>query len=263
MIARLAIVVAVAGCAGKSKQLDLRPEDLAGERIVLAPTFELYRLDDSTWIHTTYKELPEIGLVLSNGLMLRGDGGVVLIDTPWTPEATRLLTDWVDTRLAVPVTDVIVTHAHDDRMGGLKELAPSTRVHALGLTSAIAAKAKLEFTAAPIATPQAELTLSGEPLVTFYPGAGHSPDNLLVWVPRHQVLFGGCFLRATIEDDLGNLADADVPAWAQSIRRAEAWAATLGNPGARVIVLPSHGELGGLRVLEHTRQLVDRVAARQ
>lgn len=263
MIARLAIIVLVAGCAGKSKQLDLRPEDIGGERIVLAPTFELYRLDDSTWIHTTYKDLPEVGLVLSNGLMVRGDGGVVLIDTPWTPEATKLLTDWVHTRLAVPITDVIVTHSHDDRMGGLEELAPTTHVHALGLTSAIAAKAKHEFSAEPIPTPNAELTLSEEPLVTFYPGAGHSPDNLLVWLPRHRVLFGGCFLRATIEDDLGNLADADVPAWTTSIRKAEAWAATLANPGERVIVLPSHGELGGLRMLEHTRTLVDRAAAKQ
>ena len=29
----------------------------------------------------------------------------------------------------------------------------------------------------------------------FYPGPGHAPDNVVVWVGRERLLFGGCLLK--------------------------------------------------------------------
>jgi hypothetical protein len=31
---------------------------------------------------------------------------------------------------------------------------------------------------------------------SFFPGAGHTRDNLAVWLPQQRVLFGGCFLKS-------------------------------------------------------------------
>ena len=30
----------------------------------------------------------------------------------------------------------------------------------------------------------------------FYPGPGHSPDNIVVWIPEARVLFGGCLVKS-------------------------------------------------------------------
>jgi metallo-beta-lactamase class B VIM len=260
VIPRLAALLWICGCATNPGP---RLEDVRHERILLSPTFELARLDDSTWIHTTSKQLPGLGLFPSNGLMVRADGGVVLIDTPWTPEATRALVDWVQTRLALPITDVIVTHSHDDRTGGVKELPASARVHALALTSTLAAKDGRALNALELPVAATTSSLAGLPVITFHPGAGHAPDNLLVWVPSKGLLMGGCFVRSAASENLGNLADADLASWRQALHSAQTWSEGFATSSTRpVIVVPGHGDLGGLQLLRHTRELVDRAVVK-
>lgn len=259
----IAVIAAFAGCAKV-----VRPDDVRLERIVLSPTFELSKLDESTWIHTTYKELPEVGLFPSNGLMVRGDGGVVLVDTPWTPEATKTLVEWVESRLALPITDVVVTHSHDDRTGGVKELPATAQVHALALTSTLAAKDGREFEAAVIPTVPTQLTFAGVTFETRYPGAGHAPDNLVVLVPERRVLVGGCFVRAAATEELGFLADADLASWKVALTAVDGWVrateaeliegdAQLGKERRPLLVLPGHGAVGGVGLIAHTLELVD------
>ena len=43
----------------------------------------------------------------------------------------------------------------------------------------------------------------------FFPGAGHTRDNLVVWLPEHRVLFGGCMVKSARGRTPGNLADAE------------------------------------------------------
>ena len=89
----------------------------------------------------------------------------------------------------------------------------------------------------------------------FYPGAGHTPDNVVVAVPRAGILFGGCLIRPAGAQNLGNTTDADVAAWADSVR-----AAAARYPAARLVV-PSHGVPGGRGLLDHTIALADAARA--
>ena len=73
----------------------------------------------------------------------------------------------------------------------------------------------------------------------FFLGAGHTRDNIVAWLPRHQVPFGGCFLKSVTSMDLGNLADAVVADWAGSVERAKA---RYMNPK---ITVPGHGTITG------------------
>jgi glyoxylase-like metal-dependent hydrolase (beta-lactamase superfamily II) len=73
----------------------------------------------------------------------------------------------------------------------------------------------------------------------FFPGAGHTYDNIVVWLPKEQILFGGCFLKSVTSPDLGNVADASVPDWADSLGRARRQ-----YPAARIVV-PGHGTISG------------------
>ncbi|MFP3480151.1 MBL fold metallo-hydrolase, partial [Burkholderia sp. SIMBA_057] len=61
--------------------------------------------------------------VPANGLLLETSKGIVLIDTPWNDSLTEQLMTQIKQRFpGKRMTDAIVTHAHDDRIGGLNTL---------------------------------------------------------------------------------------------------------------------------------------------
>jgi glyoxylase-like metal-dependent hydrolase (beta-lactamase superfamily II) len=73
----------------------------------------------------------------------------------------------------------------------------------------------------------------------FFPGAGHSRDNVVVWFPRQQILHGGCLVKSVTSKDLGNLADAVVADWADTVKRVQTR-----YPGAKKVI-PGHGTSRG------------------
>lgn len=81
-------------------------------------------------------------------------------------------------------------------------------------------------------------------------GAGHSPDNVVVWFPERRVLFGGCLVKNATTRSAGNLADADLGGWPRALERLEER-----YPEAALIV-PGHGEPGGWELVENTRRVV-------
>ncbi|MBL8922367.1 MAG: MBL fold metallo-hydrolase [Myxococcaceae bacterium] len=261
MRAWLVVGLACLACARQGLRVPT-PEEVHVERLVLSPELELAKLRDDVWLHTTWKELPNVGPFPSNGLVVVGDGGVVLIDTPWTPKATRTLLEWVDSRLHLPVTDLIATHSHDDRIGGVSELAPETAVHALQLTIDRAKADGVDLKAAPLAAPYERLVLAGVSVETLYPGPGHAPDNLVVQLRGRQLLFGGCWVRSPASTTLGNLAEADLAGWKKGLEVSSfpddtPFCAKDPRPLRPMLVVPGHGGLGGDGLFLHTRDLVD------
>ena len=88
----------------------------------------------------------------------------------------------------------------------------------------------------------------------FYPGPGHSRDNITVWHKQSRSLFGGCLLRATIDTQIGSRADADMGQYQATLARlAERY------PERRVTV-PGHGAIGG-DAIAWTRQRVEAALA--
>src|SRR6185312_14054331 len=52
----------------------------------------------------------------------------------------------------------------------------------------------------------------------YYAGPGHTIDNVEVLFPREKILYGGCFIKSVEDKNLGNLDDADVKEWGNSIK---------------------------------------------
>jgi glyoxylase-like metal-dependent hydrolase (beta-lactamase superfamily II) len=230
------------------------PAAATPEPIVLADDLQLRELVPGVWLHTTFKDLPAFGRFPSNGLLLVAGPGAALVDTPWTPAQTKRLLDWLRETRGAEVRDLVVTHAHDDRVGGVTELPRDVRVHALPLTVTRAAREGFRFAATPLAT-ESTITLAGRRVETFFPGPGHAPDNIVVWFPELRLLFGGCFVRAAGSRSLGNLGDADVAYWPTAASR------LVERYAHASIVVPGHGDPGGAELLAHTRDLA-REAAR-
>ena len=87
------------------------------------------------------------------------------------------------------------------------------------------------------------------PVELFYPGAAHSTDNLVVYVPSANVLYGGCAVHELSSTSAGNVADADLAEWPTSVERIQ----TL--PEAEVVI-PGHGLPGGLGTCSSTANVV-------
>lgn len=220
------------------------------------PTFT--PLNERVYVHTTYG-IYQNAAVPSNGLVIRTNDGIVLVDTGWDSDGntdnTRRVLRWVADSLRQPVRLCIVTHAHDDRVGGISELRRAgIRVISTPLT---ARKAAEQGHQAPegILPPDTTLTVGGEPIRCYFPGEGHTSDNIVVWLPKQRVLHGGCFVKSVAAFGLGNIADANLNEWAASIRR------VADRFGAARTVVPGHDEWTDGRALQHTLRLLEKHAA--
>nr|AIA15642.1 VIM_beta_lactamase [uncultured bacterium] len=223
--------------------------DTLGDDIVVR------HLAGRVWLHVTLS--PDANRIPSNGLLVDEGDGVLLIDTAWDDEQTGRLAEWSLRRLGKPIRRSISTHFHDDRLGGIDTLkALGVDARALDLTvSKAAAKGKTTLPTIYMAAAQ-RARRDDAGFEVFYPGPGHSPDNIVVWFPAEGVLFGGCFVKGAESRDLGNLSDADVRAWPASV------ASVLDRYPRASIVIPGHGAPGGLNLLTHTTALLAAAPAR-
>lgn len=226
------------------------------------------RIAEDTWIVTHDSPWP------ANSLLARmPDGTVLLVDTPYTDEATRALLDFARARFGPAPLVAINSHFHPDALGGNRTLAAAgvrivgsthtarlTREHAATMRAQlaewladrpeVAARFASYDPLPPSETFEAEqglvLRFGGEEVRVVFPGAAHSPDNVVVHVPSRDVLFGGCMVMAG--DRVGNLSDADVEAWPAAIERLR---------GLRAgVIVPGHGDRTDPGLLDHTLSLL-------
>ena len=83
--------------------------------------------------------------------------------------------------------------------------------------------------------------------MAFHPGHAHSPDNVVVHLPQHDLVFGGCMLMAG--DRVGNRAVADVRKWPAAVKR------LLDLPAETVV--PGHGERFDRWLLKNTLDVLE------
>ena len=171
----------------------------------------------------------------ANAVVYAGKDSVVIIDTPWDNDQTGQLLDWVEAELNKPVAYFIVTHAHADRIGGIGVLKDKRIVSYS--TRKTAEEAVKRGYSAPDKLFETDSTfrLKRAQVEVFYPGPGHTVDNVVVYFPKEKVLYGGCFLKSSKAPNLGNLEDADVAAWPASLRKVQERFAKA------TLVIPGHG----------------------
>lgn len=87
---------------------------------------------------------------------------------------------------------------------------------------------------------------------TYYGGAGHSPDNIVIWFDKEKILYGGCLVKSTEADDLGNLSDANPEEWAKTIKKIQQ---KFKNPND---IIPGHLDWSSNKSLVHTLDLIQK-----
>jgi metallo-beta-lactamase class B len=238
------LALALAGCQSAQVPGHRRESIRISDDVAVTP------ITPDVWVYTSYLDVPELGgRTGANGLVAVSNKEAVLINLPWTDRQTAALFDWVTEELGATVKAVVPTHFHQDSMGGLAE------AHRRGAMSYGLDKTIMFARRDHLPVPQHSFSFRTAiqfgvaiVLVTYY-GSGHTLDNVVVWLPKYRILFGGDLIRSLDARSLGNLSDGDLEAYPTTLGRVKS-----AYPGVRIVV-PGHGDWGGPGLIDHTMKL--------
>jgi glyoxylase-like metal-dependent hydrolase (beta-lactamase superfamily II) len=268
-------VLLLAGCKETQAEPTLAPTAAP------AATDERFDLDEDLYLRQIQEGVYIITHAFpwaANSMVVEmADSTLLLVDTPYTPEATRAALEWVQARLGQREIVAINTGFHHDNLGGnsylleagipvygpdltvelLEERGDQMRAQTLGwLEKPEDARYRQVHETLLYVPPDhvfpidagLELQFGAETVQVYYPGPSHSPDNVVVYFPSRKILFGGCMIIGW--DKVGNTSDADLNAWPDSVRKLSQFDFD--------VLVPGHGERLDPALLEHTLDLLTR-----
>ena len=206
-------------------------------------------LKDSVFTISNYYEMEHFGRVESNGLLIVKNAKAILVDTRCDNEQTSQLYSYLKDSMHITITKVIVCHYHIDCLGGLGFIQQQgIESISLDLTKEKCIEKKLPI---PSVTFSEKLILNfeGADVICQYFGSGHTVDNIIVYLPKNNILFGGCLIKSLSSKNLGNTADAVIDKWPITVENLQV------QYKKAEIVIPGHGEIGGLEIVKHTLKL--------
>ncbi|HRG25602.1 MAG TPA: metallo-beta-lactamase, partial [Chitinophagaceae bacterium] len=168
------------------------------------PKLKITPLTGDFYIYTTYNTY-ENSQVPANGMYLVTKAGVVLFDTPWDTTQFQPLLDSIAVRHRQKVTLCFATHWHSDKTAGLEYYRQQgIRTYTTKLTDEWSRKNN---------EPRAEFLMSRDTVFqagqyrfeTYYPGEGHTVDNIVIWFNKEKILYGGCLIKGVDDKTLGYL----------------------------------------------------------
>lgn len=207
----------------------------------------------------------------NNAVVVLSDSDILLIDTPYTPEATAKVVNWIESEHPMKKIIAINTGFHFDNLGGnelLKKLGIpiwgseetveliqkyGERSRALFISWLSAPRMKKyrdRYNELEYSPPDhlfklrdgKNLIINGEKVQIYFPGETHTRDNVVVYIPSKQVLFGGCMILSG--DSVGNTQDANMNEWANSVEKLQEF-------NARILI-PGHGLRFDYGLIENT-----------
>ncbi len=201
------------------------------------------------YIYTTYGSYKG-NPVPANSMYLVTTKGVVLFDTPWDSTQFQPLLDSIKIKHNKDVILCISTHFHEDRTAGLEFYRrKGIKTYTTEQTDKIS-KLRDEKRAEFLIYKDTLFTMGQHMFQTYYGGQGHSPDNIVIWFDKEKILYGGCLVKSMEASDLGNLSDANVKAWAATIKNIQQ---KFRNPD---YIIPGHLDWHSKEALTHTLTLI-------
>ena len=204
----------------------------------------------------------------------------VLIDTPNENSGTKSLINWIYENYGNIKIREINTGFHCDNLGGNEYLlSQGIPIHGSDLTKKLVIEKGeshknllLKFTSSPknkkyhdiyknlsFKPPNRiyeigeglKLELGDEIFEIYYPGETHTPDNVVVYLHKRKILFGGCMIHSHERDGPGYIGDANMTEWPKAVKKVKKK-----FNDCRIIV-PGHGTWGDRELLDHTLNLLE------
>ena len=202
---------------------------------------KIEELEEGVYVYTSFEEINGWGIVAKRGLVVLVNTDAYLVDTPFTATETEKLVNWFVAR-GYKIKGAISSHFHSDSTGGIEWLnSQSIPTYASEFTNELLKEggkmqAKHSFS-------EVSYWLVKDKIEVFYPGPGHTQDNVVIWLPENKILFGGCFVKP---HGLGNLGDANLEAWPKSAE------ILMSKYAQAKLVVSSHSETGDASLLKRT-----------
>lgn len=204
------------------------------------------------YIFTTYNLYKE-NRIPANGMYLVTNNGVVMFDTPWDTTQFQPLLDSIKVKHKKKVILCIATHFHADRTDGLEYyrqqgIATYTTQQTDDLSKKRGMK-RAEF----LINRDTTFTVGQYSFQTYYPGGGHTQDNIIIWFSKEKILYGGCLIKSVEDNNLGNLSDANVNAYATTIKNVQK---KCKDPK---YIIPGHDDWRDTNSLLHTLEMAQQL----
>jgi len=214
------------------------------------PSIALSHLTGDFYIYTTHR-LVNGKIIPSNSMYLITDKGAVMFDTPWDTTQFQPLLDSIQLRHHTNVVLCIATHFHDDRTAGLDFLKQKGITTYSSKQTFDLCREHNEKQAQYFFTKDTTFIFGNHRFLTYYPGEGHTKDNIVIWFDDEKVLYGGCLVKSTEAKDLGYLGDANLSEWAATVANV---IKRFPNPQ---YVIPGHFGWADNKGLDHTLRLLE------
>lgn len=213
------------------------------------------QLTGNFYCYTTYNTY-ENSRVPAIGMYLCTSNGVVLFDTPWDTTQFQPLLDSIENRHHQKVLLCIATHWHSDRTEGLdyyRKQGIST--YTTVLTDQLCQQ-NGKKRAAFLISRDTTFQVGHSSFETFYPGEGHTKDNIVIWFKKERILYGGCLIKGADAESLGYLGDANVKEYANTLKRVQKK-----FPDPKYIVV-SHSDSKSSRSLMHSIIMAQKLSSK-
>lgn len=213
---------------------------------------KISHLTGDFYIYTTYNTYEE-SRVPANGMYLVTTNGVVLFDTPWDTTQFQPLLDSIRVKHKKSVLLCIATHWHSDRTEGLEYYRQQgIKTYTTLLTDELSKKnnkKRAEY----LVSKDTIFNLGQNSFETYYPGEGHTADNIIIWFKEDKILYGGCLIKGADAENLGYLGDANPGEYANTLKRVQKKC-----PHPNYIII-SHSDWNNINSLKHSIKLAKKL----
>jgi metallo-beta-lactamase class B len=209
---------------------------------------EISHLTGDFYIYTTYNTYQNYQ-VPANGMYFVTNSGVILFDTPWDTTQFQPLLDSIKLKHNKPVILCIATHWHSDRTAGLEYYKQQgIKTYTTALTDELSKKnekKRAEF----LIAKDTVFNIEQYSFETYYPGEGHTADNIVIWFNKEKILYGGCLIKGADAENLGYLGDANVTAYYSTLKNVQQKCI------APKFIIVSHSRWNNINSLKHSIKL--------
>lgn len=208
----------------------------------------IYKITNHVYEHISYLNTQDWGKVPCNGMIVIDKNEAIVFDTPPDDKTSQELIECINKNLNCKITAIISTHHHIDNLGGLNAFH-NNNIPSYAYKQTIVLAKKQGYT-----LPQnsfetiMEFKVGDKNVYAEFIGEGHTKDNIIAYFPYEDIMFGGCLIKENGAGK-GNLEDANVNNWAETVEKLK-----LKYPQTK-IVIPGHGDIGGIELLDYTIKL--------
>ena len=209
------------------------------------PKLKISHLTGDFYIYITYNTY-EGSKIPANGMYLVTENGVALFDTPWDTTQFQPLLDSIKLKHNKDVTICIATHWHSDRTDGLEYYKQKgIKTYTTKLTDDLSKKnnkKRAEY----LIEKDTIFNIGQYSFETYYPGQGHTEDNIVLWFNKEKVLYGGCLIKGAEAENLGYLGDGNVFEYETTLKNVQKK-----YPDPKYIIV-SHHNWNNINSLKHS-----------